>query len=295
MENPNQQLSSSELISQLQAALLKLESNDLAQEGMNNLQQAYRALDELSEAILRDQEKLQQELHRAQQERDHFVSVVTHELRLPLTAIKGYTDLLRQAAVGPVNEQQLSFLETIRSNVDRMSALLSDLSDISHIETGRLRLQIEQVSLKDQLEIALKTLQPLLQYKEQKVEVSRIEQLPMVWADANRLTQVFTNLLRNASMYTPEGGRISIRAYPINEMLRVDVTDTGIGISPEDQRKLFTPFFRSEDVSVREQHGWGLGLYLSARLIELMGGRIGAESTLESGSTFWFTLPVSSV
>lgn len=295
MENPNRQLSSSELISQLQAALLKLESNDLAQEGINNLQQAYRALDELSEAILRDQEKLQQELHRAQQERDHFVSVVTHELRLPLTAIKGYTDLLRQAAVGPVNEQQLSFLETIRSNVDRMSALLSDLSDISHIETGRLRLQIEQVSLKDQLEIALKTLQPLLQYKEQKVEVSRIEQLPMVWADANRLTQVFTNLLRNASMYTPEGGRISIRAYPINEMLRVDVTDTGIGISPEDQQKLFTPFFRSEDVSVREQHGWGLGLYLSARLIELMGGRIGAESTLESGSTFWFTLPVSSV
>lgn len=295
MDNPNQLSSPTELISQLQAALLKLESKDLAGDNTENLEQAYRALDELSEAILRNQERLQQELRKVQQERNHFVSVVTHELRLPLTAIKGYTDLLRQAAVGPVNEQQLSFLETIRNNADRMSALLSDLSDISHIETNRLRLEIEQVSIKDQLDIALRSLQPLLQNKGQKVEVSRMEQLPMVWADANRLTQVLTNLLRNASMYTPEGGRISIRAYPINQTLRVDVTDTGIGISPEDQQKLFTPFFRSDDAFVREQHGWGLGLYLSARLIELMEGRIGVESALESGSTFWFTLPVSSV
>lgn len=295
MDNPNQLSSPTELISQLQAALLKLESKDLAGDNTENLEQAYRALDELSEAILRNQERLQQELRKVQQERNHFVSVVTHELRLPLTAIKGYTDLLRQAAVGPVNEQQLSFLETIRNNADRMSALLSDLSDISHIETNRLRLEIEQVSIKDQLDIALRSLQPLLQNKGQKVEVSRMEQLPMVWADANRLTQVLTNLLRNASMYTPEGGRISIRAYPVNQTLRVDVTDTGIGISPEDQQKLFTPFFRSDDAFVREQHGWGLGLYLSARLIELMGGRIGVESALESGSTFWFTLPVSSV
>lgn len=295
MDNPNQLSSPTELISQLQAALLKLESKDLAGDNTENLEQAYRALDELSEAILRNQERLQQELRKVQQERNHFVSVVTHELRLPLTAIKGYTDLLRQAAVGPVNEQQLSFLETIRNNADRMSALLSDLSDISHIETNRLRLEIEQVSIKDQLDIALRSLQPLLQNKGQKVEVSRMEQLLMVWADANRLTQVLTNLLRNASMYTPEGGRISIRAYPVNQTMRVDVTDTGIGISPEDQQKLFTPFFRSDDAFVREQHGWGLGLYLSARLIELMGGRIGVESALESGSTFWFTLPVSSV
>lgn len=295
MDNPNKRSSPTELISQLQAALLKLEASDLAQDSTEHLQQAYHALDELSEAILREQEELQQELRHVQQERNQFVTVVTHELRLPLTAIKGYTDLLRQAAVGPVNEQQLSFLETIRNNVDRMSALLSDLSDISHIETGRLRLEIEQVSIKNQLDIALQSLQPLLQHKGQKVEVSRVEQLPMVWADANRLTQVLTNLLRNASMYTPEGGRIRIRAYPFHEMLRIDVTDTGIGISPEDQQKLFTPFFRSDDVTVRDQHGWGLGLYLSARLIELMRGEIGVESTLESGSTFWFTLPVGSV
>lgn len=295
MDHPNKQSSPTELISQLQAALLKLEASDLAQYSTQHLQQAYHALDELSEAILREQEKLQQELRTAQQERNHFVSVVTHELRLPLTAIKGYTDLLRQAAVGPVNEQQLSFLETIRNNVDRMSALLSDLSDISHIDTGRFKLEVEQVSIKNQLDIALQSVQSLLQHKGQKVEVSRVEQLPMVWADANRLTQVLTNLLRNASMYTPEGGRISIRAYPFQEMLRIDVTDTGIGISPEDQQKLFTPFFRSDNVIVRDQHGWGLGLYLSARLIELMKGEIGVESTLESGSTFWFTLPVGSV
>lgn len=295
MDNSTDQLTSHKLISQLQAALLRLESSDLPQDSAEHLQQAYRALDELSDAILFDQDKLEQALHQAQQSRNHFVSVVTHELRLPLTAIKGYTDLLRQGAVGPVNEQQLSFLATIRSNVDRMSALLSDLSDISHIETGRLKLEIEQVSIKDQMDAILQNLQPLLQNKRQKVDVSRLDQLPMVRADANRLNQVLTHLLRNAIMYTPEEGRISIRAYPVNEMIRVDVTDTGIGISPEDQKKLFTPFFRSEDVTVREQHGWGLGLHLAARLIELMGGKIGVESSLENGSTFWFTLPVGNV
>lgn len=295
MDDSTDQLTSHKLISQLQAALLKLESGTLPQDSAEHLQQAYRALDELSDAILLDQEKLEQALHQAQQARNQFVSVVTHELRLPLTAIKGYTDLLRQGAVGPVNEQQLSFLATIRSNVDRMSSLLSDLSDISHIETGRLRIEIEQVSIKDQLDVTLQSLQPLLQNKGQKVDVSRLDQLPLVRADANRLNQVLTHLLRNAIMYTPEEGRISIRAYPVNEMIRVDVTDTGIGISPEDQKKLFTPFFRSEDIAVREQHGWGLGLHLSARLIALMGGSIGVESAVDNGSTFWFTLPVGNM
>lgn len=293
MDNPDSQPPSLEIISQLQAALLKLDSSDLTTGGAEYLQQAYRAVDELSESILSNQQGVQQVLLQARQEKDKFVSVVTHELRLPLTAIKGYTDLLRQGAVGPINEQQLSFLDTIRNNVDRMSALLSDLADISQIETGRLRVEIGQVLLQTSLDAVLKNLQPMLHSKQQKVEISRIDQLPPVSADANRLLQVLTHLLRNASMYTADGGRISVRAYPRDEMLRVDVTDTGIGISPEDQKKLFTPFFRADEMVVRDQHGWGLGLYLSARLIELMGGGIGVESSLENGSTFWFTLPIS--
>jgi signal transduction histidine kinase len=292
MDNPDRQHPSLEIISQLQAALLKIDSTDLPTDGAQYLQKAYRALDELSESILSNEEGVQEALHQARQEKDKFVSVVTHELRLPLTSIKGYTDLLRQGAVGPVNQQQLSFLDTIRNNVDRMSALLSDLADISKIDSGRLIIEIGQVSLPTQLDVVLQNLQPMLQDKQQKVDVSRMDQLPPVSADANRLTQVLTNLLRNASMYTADGGRISVRAYPSNETLHVDVSDTGIGISPDDQKKLFTPFFRADEIVVREQHGWGLGLYLSARLIELMGGRIGAESSPENGSTFWFTLPM---
>lgn len=293
MDNPDSQHPLLEIISQLQAALLKLDSSNLPTDGVQYLQQAYRAVDELSESILSNQQDVQQVLLQARQEKDIFVSVVTHELRLPLTAIKGYTDLLRQGAVGPVNEQQLSFLETIRNNVDRMSALLSDLADISQIETGRLRIEIGQVLLQTQLDAVLKNLQPMLQSKQQKLEISRIDQFPPVSADANRLFQVLTHLLRNASMYTADGGRISARAYPKDKMLRVDISDTGIGISPEDQIKLFTPFFRADEMIVREQHGWGLGLYISARLIELMGGKLGVESSPENGSTFWFTLPIS--
>jgi signal transduction histidine kinase len=114
-----------------------------------------------------------------------------------------------------------------------------------------------------------------------------------VQADKNRVIQIVVNLVSNANKYTPEGGRITVTAAAGGGFVRVAVTDTGVGIAPEDQAKLFSQFFRSEDPAVREQLGWGLGLHITKRLVEIQGGEISVESQAGKGSTFAFTLPVA--
>ncbi len=237
--------------------------------------------------------RLYEAVQQANQEKSKFVSVVTHELRIPMTSIKGYTDLLRQGIIGPINDQQHNFLNVIRNNVERMSALVSDLSDISHIETGRMKLNLKPVSLPENLTETLNNLRPRLDEKKQILEVDIAENLPLVTADANRLVQILTNLISNASKYTAEEGRVHIEVLKENGNLQVNVTDNGIGISEDDQKMLFSQFFRSEDEAVREQQGWGLGLNVTRRLVEAMGGEIGVQSELRKGSTFWFTLPIA--
>jgi signal transduction histidine kinase len=230
----------------------------------------------------------------ANQAKTKFVSVVTHELRIPMTSIKGYTDLLRKGLAGEMNEMQLSFLNTIRSNVERMAALVSDLSDISRIETGRISLQPAEMVLANALEEAVQTLRPRIDEKRQTLSLHLAQDLPRVHADSSRVIQILINLLSNANKYTPEEGWIEVKAAAHPDGVRVEVNDSGIGIQPEDQRKLFSQFFRSEDQAVRDQPGWGLGLHVTRLLVEVMGGSIGVESAAGQGSQFWFTLPASS-
>jgi signal transduction histidine kinase len=236
--------------------------------------------------------RLYQAVQDANTAKTKFVSVVTHELRIPMTSIKGYTDLIRQGAVGPVTEMQSSFLNTIRNNVDRMTALVSDLSDISHIETGRLKLSCSFILVKEYIQETVNSIKHRLEEKNQSLELDIQDELPQVYADPNRLVQVLTNLINNANKYTPTEGRITVRANHHGNFVRIEVVDNGIGIDEEDQKKLFSQFFRSENEVVREQQGWGLGLNLTKHLVDLMGGEIGVESEPSKGSTFWFSLPV---
>jgi signal transduction histidine kinase len=234
--------------------------------------------------------------------KSEFVSFVSHELKNPMTSIKGYTELLAAGAVGPVNEGQANFLSTIRSNVERMSTLVSDLADVSRIEAGRLRLDFKPLPVTEISEEVIRSLRRQVEEKQQKLKLEFPSSLPMVWADRTRLNQVLTNLINNACKYTPTGGQITVGAEKSSntwdpsgppEVVHLWVKDTGIGISAEDQAHIFQKFFRSEDPKTRESPGTGLGLNITKSLVEMQGGQIWFESVFRQGSTFHFTIPVA--
>jgi len=249
------------------------------------------SLDEAS--LIQEQlDELSLDLESERGERGQFISHVSHELRVPMTSILGYTDLLRKGIFGPVNEQQLNFLNIIRSNVERMAVLVTNLSDLSRLNTGSLPLKLESFFVRDVVDGVVHNLQPVFLDKSQNLEIAQAVDSAPVYADPQRLAQVLTNLLDNANRYTAIGGSIGVNIVCNEKAIRLEVSDNGIGISPEDQSRLFEPFFRSEHPSVRETPGWGLSLSVSQALVEHMGGAIGAASKLEEGSTFWFTIPV---
>jgi signal transduction histidine kinase len=244
-------------------------------------------------AVAIENTRLYRAVRQTGESKSQFISIVSHELKIPMTSIRGYADLIRQGAAGDINEQQGKFLNTIITNVDRMADLVSDLSDISRIDTGRLRISLEPLPLADLLRNTTAAMRPQFEAKNQQLHLELAEGLPRVVADHNRLIQVLTNLMSNANKYTPEGGTITIRAAEEDGQIRLSIEDSGIGLSTEDQMRLFSQFFRSEEPEVREQAGWGLGLYVTRRLLDLMGGSIGMKSELGVGSIFWITLPGS--
>ena len=223
--------------------------------------------------------------------KEAFVATVSHELRTPLTSIKGYVDILLDEGAGPLLEQQREFLEIVRDSTDREVALVNDLLDIARLEAGHVRLRPVPLDLVPLLRQVTAALRPQLAAKRQRLALDLPRALPPVAGDAARLAQVFTNLLANAHQYTPAGGRIAVTAGVAGDHLRVDVRDSGIGIAPDDQARLFTKFFRAGNVADGQAGGTGLGLAISRSLVELHGGRITVTSAPGAGSAFSVTVP----
>ena len=244
-------------------------------------------------AIAIQNARLYEKVQEASEAKSEFVSFVAHELRTPMTSIRGYADMLRKGMFGELTGQQRRFLDTICNNVERMRVLVSDLQDISRIEARKLPLEIQRASIQEAVEKSVQMVESRLEEKEQEIQVDVPADLPPVRADPSRLTQILVNLLSNANKYTPEGGRVAIRAQVEDGFIRCAVSDTGIGMSDADMERLFTKFFRSEEQEVQDQPGTGLGLCIVKSLVELQGGSIEVESALGEGTTVTFTVPVS--
>jgi signal transduction histidine kinase len=245
--------------------------------------------------------RLYEEVNEANLAKSRFVSFVAHELKNPMASIKGYTELVAGGMAGPVNEMQSSFLATVRSNVDRMNTIVSDLNDLTKIQTGNLRLEYRAIRIMDVLDEVVRSLRRQIDDKEQKLVLELPEDLPLVWADTSRVAQVLVNLVSNAQKYTPQNGEIEIAAGRYTdpdetlagvEFVQIWVRDSGIGITDEDQKKIFQQYFRTD--SAKEMaSGTGLGLNITRSLVEMQGGRIWFESVFGQGTTFHFTLPVA--
>jgi len=258
----------------------------------DHVQFASRLADHAAAAI--ENARLYEELHQANLAKSEFVSVVAHELRTPMTSIRGYADMLAKGMVGPLTPDQEKLIHTIRRNAKHMQVLVSDLQDVSRIESGRLRLQMKPTLLADALESARQATQAQIKARSQQLTIEVPEDLPLVHADPARLEQILINLLSNAYKYTPAGGHIHVQAWLEGAHVHCAVSDTGIGISEKDQAHLFTKFFRSDDSAVRDIAGTGLGLCIVKSLAELQGGEVEVESLPGEGTTCTFTMPVAS-
>jgi signal transduction histidine kinase len=242
------------------------------------------------------------EVQNANAAKSEFVSFVAHELKNPMTSIKGYTELLAGGKVGTINDMQANFLRTISSNVERMSTLVSDLNDNSKIEAGRLRLDFKAMNVAEVVDEVVRSTRRQIEDRKQTIDVTLPEPLPPVWADRTRVAQVLTNLVSNAHKYTPEEGQVYVSGEVASNqwdpggaarVVHLWVRDTGIGITPEDQAKIFQKFFRSDDEKAREAPGTGLGLNITKSLVEMQGGRIWFDSEFRKGTTFHITIPVA--
>jgi len=284
-----QQVPTSYVLFKDEITLLSENFNTMSQ----HLNESYTQLEHRVEQRTQELAEARDEAVTANKSKTEFVSVVSHELKLPMTSIKGYSDLMLSGATGDLNENQTNFLTTIRNNVNRMATLVSDLADISRIESGNIRIEPRSVPVWDVADEVVNLTRTQIEQKKQTVKLEMPEGLPKALCDRNRLSQILTNLVSNANKYTPEGGIIQVEATQANSMIQIKVQDNGLGMTPEDQEKLFSKFFRSTDEKIRESPGTGLGLSITKNLIELQGGKIWFESEYRKGTTFYFTLPIA--
>lgn len=228
--------------------------------------------------------------------KSEFVATVSHELRTPMTSVRGYVDILLMGAAGALNENQTHFLGIVKNNTERLNILVNDLLDISRIEAGRVILLPQPLDLRDVAEDVLADMLRRSQEENKPMAFSldAPKDLPRIRGDAERVRQIMGNLVDNAYHYTPENGRITVRLRTNDgREVQVDVQDSGVGISREDQARIFDRFYRGEDPLVLATPGTGLGLAIVRQLVEMHEGRIWLRSEGEGkGSTFSFTLPV---
>lgn len=231
-------------------------------------------------------------IQRADQTKNEFISLASHQLRTPLSATRWTLELLLDKKTGRLNEKQISYLNDIKDSTDRMVALTRALLDASRIEGTKIKLKPQPVDLKFLINDVLMELRPRLEQKKLTL-TSHLPDLPKTNQDIELTSVVYRNIISNAIKYTPPGGKITITVSKEDSHLLTKITDTGVGIAKKDLKRVFHKFFRGKNAVAMEPEGSGLGLYLAKTIIDSSGGRIWFESKLNKGTTFWFTLPLT--
>ncbi|MCB8978147.1 MAG: GAF domain-containing protein [Ardenticatenaceae bacterium] len=279
--------------------VIAIESDVMGKYTDDDLQTAVRITNHAAAAIANA--ILYDKVNEANQAKSEFVSMVSHELKTPMTSLRGYTDLLLSGMTGELTDQQQNFLEIMAANIKRMSQQIQDLTDISRIETGQLHIELSPTSFVNVVNETMQTVKGLCDEKNIRVHLQMPDELPAIMADKGRMVQVLTNLLSNACKYSPPDTDVNVSFTPrmvadeetgeMRAMVWCCVKDSGYGISETDLERLFTKFFRSEDPNIRQAKGTGLGLSITKGIIELHGGEIWVESKLGEGTAFQFTIP----
>jgi signal transduction histidine kinase len=216
---------------------------------------------------------------------------MSHELRTPLNAIIGFSEVLSEKMFGELNEKQEEYLKDIYASGQHLLSLINDILDLSKIEAGRMELELSDFHLPTALDSALTLIRERAGRRSIALHLSVDERLGQLRADERKVRQVVLNLLSNAIKFTPEAGRIEVRAASKDGVVEVSVSDTGVGIAPEDQEAVFEEF-RQVGTADKKVEGTGLGLTLCRKFVELHGGRIWVKSEPGVGSTFTFSLPL---
>jgi signal transduction histidine kinase/CheY-like chemotaxis protein len=276
--------------------------NEMAQSLKKNVSEKERVLEELRElnATLEERirtrtaevEAINEQLREATRHKSEFLANMSHELRTPLNAVLGFSEVLLERMFGDLNPKQEEYLQDILESGRHLLSLINDILDLSKIEAGRMEPELATFDLPMALQNGLMLVEERANRHGIQVTLKIDETLGDFTGDERKIKQILLNLLSNAIKFTPDGGRISVNAAKSENLVEISVSDTGIGIAPEDQRRIFEEFRQAGGDSARKGEGTGLGLTLAKKFVELHGGKIWVESVVGQGSTFTFSLPL---
>jgi len=277
---------------------LEEERKQAEEERIELLQQLKSLNLELEDKVKKRTKQLEEALELAEQAsraKSEFLANMSHELRTPLNAIIGFSEILQDKHFGNLNERQEEYVRDILESGKHLLSLINDILDLSKVEARKMELELSQVDIKDLLESSLIMVKEKVFKHGIRLDLHIPQELEdlEITADERKLKQIMFNLLSNAVKFTPDGGAITVDARKEGEELIISVSDTGIGIAPEDQKKIFDEFYQVKSSMFDKTPGTGLGLSLAKRLVEMHGGRIWVESKgIGKGSRFSFVLPM---
>jgi signal transduction histidine kinase len=243
--------------------------------------------------LFREIEDKSREIEAANRHKSEFLANMSHELRTPLNAIIGFSEVLGERMFGELNEKQAEYTEDILSSGRHLLSLINDILDLAKVEAGRMDLELAKFDLPLAIDNALTLIRERATRHGIRLHQSVDKRLGEFYGDERKIKQILLNFLSNAVKFTPEGGQVDVDAVLADGAVEISVSDTGVGIAPEDQETIFEEFRQVGTDYAHKREGTGLGLTLTKKFVEMHGGKIWVESELGKGATFTFTLPIN--